>query len=257
MATTPPGWYDDGHGALRWWDGAQWTEHAQAPDAEADADDTLHASATPAVPAELSEQPVAGEQQGQISGPPGYPGGFQGGAAPTGAFIAATEPKKSRLWIVWVVIGVVLLGIVILATVLLPAMIGMFGSTTNGASGDGETAAVAAVEAYDQAWRTADCDKFTASTTEAFREGLQLTDCADFTAAAQGFIDSVEGYELTVTDVTTSDEQITVQTTETYSSRVDDEGNPTEELVPYEDHYTYTVVPSDGGWAIDQVDAAA
>jgi hypothetical protein len=24
---TPPGWYDDGHGALRWWDGSQWTEH--------------------------------------------------------------------------------------------------------------------------------------------------------------------------------------------------------------------------------------
>jgi hypothetical protein len=24
---TPPGWYDDGHGHLRWWDGSQWTEH--------------------------------------------------------------------------------------------------------------------------------------------------------------------------------------------------------------------------------------
>lgn len=24
---TPPGWYDDGHGSLRWWDGAQWTQH--------------------------------------------------------------------------------------------------------------------------------------------------------------------------------------------------------------------------------------
>lgn len=30
MTTTPPGWYDDGHGALRWWDGAQWTAQAQA-----------------------------------------------------------------------------------------------------------------------------------------------------------------------------------------------------------------------------------
>lgn len=25
---TPPGWYDDGHGQLRWWDGSQWTAHA-------------------------------------------------------------------------------------------------------------------------------------------------------------------------------------------------------------------------------------
>ncbi|WP_146828447.1 DUF2510 domain-containing protein [Aeromicrobium flavum] len=24
---TPPGWYDDGHGQLRWWDGSRWTEH--------------------------------------------------------------------------------------------------------------------------------------------------------------------------------------------------------------------------------------
>lgn len=24
---TPPGWYDDGHGQWRWWDGSQWTAH--------------------------------------------------------------------------------------------------------------------------------------------------------------------------------------------------------------------------------------
>ena len=24
---TPPGWYDDGHGQLRWYDGSQWTQH--------------------------------------------------------------------------------------------------------------------------------------------------------------------------------------------------------------------------------------
>ncbi|MGH7289912.1 MAG: DUF2510 domain-containing protein [Myxococcota bacterium] len=28
MATGPePGWYDDGHGKQRWWDGARWSEH--------------------------------------------------------------------------------------------------------------------------------------------------------------------------------------------------------------------------------------
>lgn len=27
--TTPPGWYPDGQGGQRWWDGTQWTEHTQ------------------------------------------------------------------------------------------------------------------------------------------------------------------------------------------------------------------------------------
>ena len=31
MTTTPPGWYDDGHGATRWWDGTQWTDHTTPP----------------------------------------------------------------------------------------------------------------------------------------------------------------------------------------------------------------------------------
>ncbi|WP_067201006.1 DUF2510 domain-containing protein [Microbacterium sp. XT11] len=43
--TTPAGWYDDGSGRQRWWDGVQWTEHfapaaasAQTTDAAAEAD---------------------------------------------------------------------------------------------------------------------------------------------------------------------------------------------------------------------------
>jgi hypothetical protein len=27
MSKAQPGWYDDGSGRRRWWDGAQWTEH--------------------------------------------------------------------------------------------------------------------------------------------------------------------------------------------------------------------------------------
>ena len=121
MAMKPPGWYDDGRGALRWWDGAQWTEHVQTPDHEHETTDAA-ASAT----AEPSD--AAPEGGYPPSAPPGYPEGFPGGAAPSGAFIAATEPKKSTLWIVWVVIGFVLLGIVLFTTVLIPLGIGMFGS---------------------------------------------------------------------------------------------------------------------------------
>lgn len=31
MATAPAGWYDDGTGAQRWWDGQQWTDQWQQP----------------------------------------------------------------------------------------------------------------------------------------------------------------------------------------------------------------------------------
>lgn len=141
MATTPPGWYDDGRGALRWWDGQQWTEHVQTPDpdpaVDAPAEEQAPAAPTledgvsvePAEPAVPSpDQPAASNDPDLAarpaeyppSAPPGYPGGFTGGAAPAGGFIAATEPKKSKLWILWVVLGVVLLGIVILMAILIP-----------------------------------------------------------------------------------------------------------------------------------------
>ncbi|MGZ8804014.1 MAG: DUF2510 domain-containing protein [Microbacterium sp.] len=289
MATTPPGWYDDGRGALRWWDGAQWTEHVQTSDAEPAADaepdaamDTLLAPAiapaptladasapaadAPAPQAEGSETApvydVAPEDGYAPSAPPGYPGGFPGGSAPSGAFIAATEPKKSKLWILWVVLGVVLLGIVVLATVLIPILIGMFGTITSGGTGgssggttttaEDEAAAVAAVELYDEAWGTADCEKFQASTTESFRTVLELADCSSFTAASQGFIDSVDDYEITVTSVEGGVDEVTVVTSETYVSLLDGEGNPLDEPAPFEDTYAYIVVPSDGGWAINE-----
>jgi hypothetical protein len=35
MSTTPAGWYDDGTGRQRWWDGQQWTDH-YAPEAAAE-----------------------------------------------------------------------------------------------------------------------------------------------------------------------------------------------------------------------------
>lgn len=50
--TTPAGWYDDGSGRQRWWDGTQWTEHyapaAEAPAAEVSA--IAEASQVPVIP---------------------------------------------------------------------------------------------------------------------------------------------------------------------------------------------------------------
>ncbi|MGB3376178.1 MAG: DUF2510 domain-containing protein [Microbacterium sp.] len=48
--STPAGWYDDGSGRQRWWDGTQWTEHyappSQANDARYPASDSAAAAST-------------------------------------------------------------------------------------------------------------------------------------------------------------------------------------------------------------------
>ncbi|WP_334151843.1 DUF2510 domain-containing protein [Microbacterium sp.] len=44
--TTPAGWYDDGSGRQRWWDGQQWTEHF-APEAAAPVEDAAPAESSP------------------------------------------------------------------------------------------------------------------------------------------------------------------------------------------------------------------
>lgn len=65
--TTPAGWYDDGSGRLRWWDGQQWTEHF-APETSATTEDTTTAAAedtlaesAPAATEDASSAPVAEE----------------------------------------------------------------------------------------------------------------------------------------------------------------------------------------------------
>ena len=51
------------------------------------------------------QYPSGDDPQAYGQPPAGYPGAGVGGA-----FISATEPKKSTLWVVWVIVGVVLLG---------------------------------------------------------------------------------------------------------------------------------------------------
>ena len=63
--TTPAGWYDDGSGNRRWWDGLQWTEHVvtgqHAPATETTAAETTAAETTAAAstPAGSTPEPAA------------------------------------------------------------------------------------------------------------------------------------------------------------------------------------------------------
>ncbi|MGP4007156.1 phospholipid scramblase-related protein [Streptomyces sp. 4N124] len=81
-SNTPAGWYADPHGAprtLRYWDGAQWTEHT-APDQQAQ-----HAGPVPqqqpAVPVQQQQQPAGHDPrvQRQVQQQAGVAGGGSGG----------------------------------------------------------------------------------------------------------------------------------------------------------------------------------
>lgn len=76
--TTPPGWYPDGQGGQRWWDGTQWTEHTMptsplaAPEPSPEPSPTSSFDAPtvlPGAPTPQSERPTGPPPQQ----PPGYP----------------------------------------------------------------------------------------------------------------------------------------------------------------------------------------
>ncbi|MCC2031228.1 DUF2510 domain-containing protein [Microbacterium allomyrinae] len=306
MTTTPPGWYDDGHGAMRWWDGAQWTEHVAQPDAETDAGapteaDIVAASEAGAVPGAtaLELDPAAAAAYGVPSpaGVPDYqayaaagepaplaeaapeagaaaaagapidaaaqpayqdpyaatglpPAGYPANGA--GGFTAATERRKSKLWILWVVLGVVLLGIVIAAAIVIPLLFMSMATSGGSADSEDERAAVAAVELYDDAWQDADCEAFTTSTTDQFRADSGFGDCDSFVTEAELFDENFDDYEVAIDEVATNEDgTITVTTTESFLSPLDEEGNPADEPVPGATVYHYTVVAVGDEWAID------
>ncbi len=219
MTTTPPGWYDDGHGVQRWWDGNGWTQHVHAPAAPAQ----VEADAT------------------QI---------FEPGGAPL------PEAPKSRLWILWVVLGVVVVGLIVAAAVLIPLVIGLVtrGLTTPAVTGStaDERAAIAVVEQYDQAGATGDCEAFLSSTTEGFRIASEIVDCATFDEAVGYFDASTDDYVLTITGVESSADDIVVQTREEYTLLID-AGTPLDEPQTAYSEYSYTLVEQDGEWFIDDL----
>lgn len=268
MSTTPPGWYDDGNGALRWWDGAQWTEHVHTPEAApvtepapvtAQAPDATAAPQAPTAPA----APQAG-----------YPGAaYPGGAYPgVGQYPAAQDPAtagyppqtpapapKSKLWIVWVVLGGVVLLIIVLLAIFIPLIIGLassIGTPSVTGGDDDQRAAISAVEQYDDAYDNGDCVEFEQATTPAYREDFGYSDCASFEEQAQYFDEATDDYEMTITGVeTVAADEIHVTTSETYLSLQDEDGNTLDTPERVTDDFRYTLVPADGGgWAIDGLD---
>ncbi|MDQ1216980.1 DUF2510 domain-containing protein [Microbacterium arborescens] len=277
--STPPGWYDDGHGSLRWWDGARWTEHTHAlvepvPDPEPEPKPELQEP--PAVTAASITESQQGLAASGTASPtdtlppiPPSPGGYAPvypGAHPTTATAAVTgavgetvtsPARRSKLWIVFVALGVVLIGLVVLAAVLIPRfVVGILDPSGDrpGASavqGADLRAAEDVVDAYDDAWDDMDCAAYQAILTPEFLASGGLSDCADFAQAAREFNNSVEDYEVSFISTTREGDTIYVQTVETFTQTADAAGAPLDNPVPASFSALYTLVPGGSGWLID------
>lgn len=88
---TPPGWYDDGQGNQRWFDGTQWTDHVQPAAAAPPA--TPAAPATPEPPAAPPSSPPPSSADVTMVAPPrDLSGGAQPGYTPPGQQPGYTPP---------------------------------------------------------------------------------------------------------------------------------------------------------------------
>lgn len=208
--TTPPGWYPDGQGGQRWWDGTQWTEHTQpgpggAP-AEPAAPQGPGDQATVVAPNRAADynpggqpgygqpgqqpagqqggQPVYGAPAGQQGGQPGYgqqqPFGGGYGQPPYGGQGSGSGGKgKGKL--IAIIGG--LLAAVIIAVVLVFVLLKVVGGSDPAAVTEDYLTAQAEFDVETL------CELSTKDQQEEEFEEYDVDNCADYVDKAQDDID--------------------------------------------------------------------
>lgn len=185
--------------------------------------------------------------------------------APPGNTATDDPPARSsasRIGIVWVILGGIVLGVAVALVALIPVLVPELGrepvatgQAPRVAAGEAaaeahadEQAAIETVERYFEAWRTGDCDTYLATTTEQFRTSFKLTDCEGFVAAARGSSGSIDSQILIIDNAETDGEgTVTVHLSELHTSRYDDDGNLTDARASYERDYAFTLVALESG----------
>lgn len=253
-SSTPPGWYEDGHGALRWWDGAQWTEHTHVP---VEATLETPAEAAPETPAEAApEIPVA---------PGGFAPVYDASPATASSALPPTDaaagpdaaPKRSKIWILFAVLGALVVALVVLAAVFIPRfVVGLLDPSagrpgTSAEGGSDVRAAEQVVEDYDDAWDDADCASYQATLSPDYL-ATQAYTCDEFVQEATVFATSIEDYEVSIVSSRRDGDTIRIDTVETFTQVLNADGTPLPNPVPGSVAYTYTLIPGDAGWLIDE-----
>jgi hypothetical protein len=153
----PPGWYPDGQGGQRWWDGLEWAA-AEAPQ--------------PTLPLPTVPPPSGPPPSGPPpASPPGEPPYAAYPPPPPGATSAAATPGSGSPRNTKVLLAVVggLVGVAVLAIVLVLAL--------GGSDGPSSDDPAATVQAFFDAAEDGDCDAALELLTDAGRDLLDADDC--------------------------------------------------------------------------------
>lgn len=188
MSAPEAGWYDDGSGTMRWWDGTGWADAPPGPETPESAPAAAEeASASPdrrprrkRVLIAMSAAAVAIVVIGVVTA-------F---FVPRGAGAPAADPEPTPTESTQVE------AVAEEAEepddgLLHPGDWDITGPAVEPAD-EAEQGAVAVVHAYDTAWETADCDAYMNATSPRWREALYIEDCETFAQVAASIEDSAD-----------------------------------------------------------------
>lgn len=232
--TTPAGWYDDGSGQMRYWDGMGWTEHVAPRQGQegAVAAESVPAEAAPAevAPAEAAraETPAYASAGGfadpGVAAAPVAPMQAAYGAAPISLDSGAPQ-KKSRLGL-WVTLGLV--GLLVVVGGGIAAVVLLMRATEVGPEDQ--------LAALVESWQNQDCPAEYELMHPYITDGLTVDEyCAD---ADYSWFTEMTDWEYVVDGSEVQDSTAYVSTTEYYRWEGD----------RYVDEWVYEFHKVDGRW---------